>query len=290
MIETYQETSTEDNSALVRSRHQPAMEATLLEPAVLPSFGGAVRGYHRREVDDYVDYQRHRLAAMRSRALRAERELAEVSRERRQWNGVGEVRAIERFPAASTLVLEPAADGSGSVFTAQRAFNVERGHKIHLCIEQRQHRERLRRFGRYGASSLLSILLTEVLLALFYGELRLASATTCSLLASGIAAVPTYVLYRRYVWRRRGRSQSRNEVIPFWITTAIGVTLSTLAVGAATHVIGHYAFGSSLERAAVVDGASVGSFGLLWMARYVVFDRWVFGARLYETTKAQGAA
>ena len=132
------------------------------------------------------------------------------------------------------------------------------------------------RLVRYTLCSAVSIALTEGLLAVAYGELRLTSAALCSLLASLVAAVPTFFLYRAFVWRIRGRSHLRNEVVPFGVVTAIGVGLSTLAVALATALAPHAAFRGHLSRAAVVDGASVASFGVLWVLRFVVLDRFVF--------------
>ena len=58
---------------------QPVAGA-VMEPASLPVFSVAFRGYVRSQVDSYVEHQRLQLAAMRERALRAERELDAASR------------------------------------------------------------------------------------------------------------------------------------------------------------------------------------------------------------------
>ena len=49
-----------------------------LEPAVAPEFARAFRGYDRDQVDTFVGDLRQRLAAMRTRARRAEAELRRV--------------------------------------------------------------------------------------------------------------------------------------------------------------------------------------------------------------------
>lgn len=72
---------TGNQSGSVKALHQVEqgeLSPALLEPAVMPSFLVAWRGYDRSQVDNYVRYQRQQLAVMRLRAQRAERELARM--------------------------------------------------------------------------------------------------------------------------------------------------------------------------------------------------------------------
>ncbi|HUZ20899.1 MAG TPA: GtrA family protein [Acidimicrobiales bacterium] len=123
-----------------------------------------------------------------------------------------------------------------------------------------------------------SILLTEALLFISYGILRLASAAVCNVLASLAAAIPAYALYRRWVWGLSGRSRMSREVIPFWITTMVGTAVSASAVDLISHLVRSATMSRDL-RAAIVDGTSLVAFALLWAARFLILDRWVFGSR-----------
>ena len=205
-----------------------------------------------------------------------------------------EDRSPAEAPGAPSAPALRAADPSPSLPVQQRPLPVQQRplpvEQRPLPVEQRPlHARRGRmadgrswgslrrhRLVRYALCSAVSIALTEGLLAVAYGELRLTSAALCSLLASLVAAVPTFFLYRAFVWRIRGRSHLRNEVVPFGVVTAIGLGLSTLAVVLATALAPHAAFRGHLSRAAVVDGASVASFGVLWVLRFFVLDRFVF--------------
>lgn len=262
MISAYDE-------AVLEQPGEPDSElAQALEPAALPEFAVSLRGYDRGEVDAYIDYQRRRLAAMRLRAQRAERALAgaasddpaEASQPPRGPHPVDAGAASPVTPASE--VAPPLGPGAAE--------------RRHLHAGERPRRERLRQLARYAACSVVSIVITEALLALVYGDLRLAPAVACSMLASAVAAVPTFFLYRSWVWRLQGPSRLRAEVVPFWIVTAAGILLSTLGVAAVTAFVPQGVFHGHLARAAVVDGASVASFGVLWVARFVVLDRWVF--------------
>lgn len=275
--------------SLAAVEHPPSLatfERVGLEPAVSPSFRVALRGYERREVDEYVEYQQHRLAAMRRRAQRAERELSRLDR-----GATG--RAEHRLEAPPALPVLPVLGRAPSVpeLDADPGAGLVQGRKRHLCARQRSFRERVRQLVRYGACSLASVVLTEVLLAVLYGELRVGSAVACSVAASAAAAVPTFVLYRRFVWQLRGRSRLWGEVVPFCTMTAVGIAIATAGVAALVDVLPRADLHGRLARAAAVDGASLTAYGVLWVVRYVVLDRFVFGrARASRRVRPPGAA
>jgi putative flippase GtrA len=119
---------------------------------------------------------------------------------------------------------------------------------------------------RYSAVSVLGLAVTQGLLLTGHAVLGLGAATA-NTAAVLLASVPVFLLNRRWVWQRSGRSSFRREVVPFWAFTIAGLVASTLAVAGIT----------ALSRSSsAVAAANITAFGVLWVAKYVVLDDVVF--------------
>jgi putative flippase GtrA len=104
------------------------------------------------------------------------------------------------------------------------------------------------------------------------------AAWRANVIATAVGTVPSYQLNRRWVWRRRGASDLRREVAPFWALSAAGLVLSTIAVDRADHVA--LALGvTGVVRTAGLLAANVTAFGALWVAQFVLLDRVLFRHR-----------
>jgi putative flippase GtrA len=57
-----------------------------------------------------------------------------------------------------------------------------------------------RKAVRYSVVSVLSVLVSQGMLLLTFGALRLGSAIVCNVVATSMAAVPSYYLNRRWAW------------------------------------------------------------------------------------------
>jgi putative flippase GtrA len=141
-----------------------------------------------------------------------------------------------------------------------------------------------RRLVRYSAVSAVATVVGNVaLIGFFYfGDW---SARPASIGSCVVAGVPSYYLNRRWVWRKSGRSHVRREVTPFWIMTFAGLALSTWLVGYAESY-GRDHFSSRAEQTALVSATSLFAFGILWLVKFVAFERFMFGNERsdYETT------
>lgn len=179
-------------------------------------------------------------------------------------------------PGATSAIVPRSSTPDRGGAVAQRARHRHRRSRRDRLLHRGRLRRRLPQLVRYGAVSFGSIVLTELLLYLLYGLAHLASAPECSVMASVAAAIPTYVLYRRYVWKVGRRARMLQEVAPFWIVTGAGIALSTLGVAAAVSLLPALGPHQHVLRAAAVDGASILSFGVLWLARFCVLNRFVF--------------
>ncbi len=125
---------------------------------------------------------------------------------------------------------------------------------------------------RYTAVSVISALTSLVVLTIVYGVLRLWTEVFSTLFANVVAGVPSYILNRRWVWGKSGRSHLWREIIPFWVMslTGIGFALVTAAWAhdfADAHHLHH------LARTILVVGANVAAFGVLWFLKFLILNR-----------------
>jgi hypothetical protein len=94
-------------------------------------------------------------------------------------------------------------------------------------------------------------------------------------MATALVAIPAYYLYRQWVWSKRGKSHLWKEVAPFWLTAIIGWALATYSVRIAESAAKSHHL-SSPARVAVVAATYIAAYGVLWVAKFVLFDKVLF--------------
>jgi putative flippase GtrA len=127
---------------------------------------------------------------------------------------------------------------------------------------------------RYSMASVVALVTSVVCLAIFVGPLG-TSAWLGSTLATAIATVPSYYLNRRWAWGKDGKSHFWREVMPFWVLAFIGWGFSTLC----SHLAENYAKShdySHLARTGTVTLVYIAAFGVLWVGKFVIFNKVVF--------------
>jgi putative flippase GtrA len=125
---------------------------------------------------------------------------------------------------------------------------------------------------RYTLVSVISALTSLIILTIVFGVLRLWSEVYSTLFANVLAGIPSYILNRRWVWGKSGRSHIWREIVPFWVMsiTGIGFALYTASLAhnfADTHHLHH------LARTVLVVGANIGAFGILWLLKFLILNR-----------------
>lgn len=125
---------------------------------------------------------------------------------------------------------------------------------------------------RYTAVSVISALTSLFVLTMVYGVLRLWTEVYSALFSNIVAGVPSYILNRRWVWGKSGRSHVWREILPFWVMslTGIGFALVTSSLAhdfADTHHLHH------LARTVLVIGANIAAFGILWIVKFMILNR-----------------
>ncbi len=138
----------------------------------------------------------------------------------------------------------------------------------------------LRRYGkkasRFLVVSAFNVAFGQSLLVLAYSGLGWSFAVS-NVAAVGVSAGPAYVLTRYWVWEKRSKNHLAMEVLPFWGFAFLGLILSTLAAGIAD---------TYTDAQVVLNVVNLASFGFLWVFKFFVFDRFMFGRRHYAPEPA----
>jgi putative flippase GtrA len=136
---------------------------------------------------------------------------------------------------------------------------------------------------RYGTISVVSTAISLSGLFVFYRWVGL-SPTWSNVVATCIATVPYYYLNRIWVFKKSGRSHLTKEVLPFWTIAFVSLVLSTLAVKFAGSQV--HSISSKNVRGVILVAANFATYGILWIAKFVVFNRYLFNTEREPTTTA----
>lgn len=125
---------------------------------------------------------------------------------------------------------------------------------------------------RYTMVSVISALTSLVILIIVFGVLRLWSEVYSTLFANILAGIPSYILNRRWVWKKSGRSHLWREIVPFWVLSITGIVFALFVAGwahdfAQGHHLHHFA------RTLLVVAANIAAFGVLWLLKLALFNR-----------------
>jgi putative flippase GtrA len=120
---------------------------------------------------------------------------------------------------------------------------------------------------RFGMVSVVGVVVTQGLLVLLAGILNV-DATLSNLIAVSLSSVPVFLLNKRWVWGKGGRSELRREVLPFWGFTLLGLAISTALVVVADHLS---------DRTWPVLLANISGFGIVWLAKFLFLDSEIWG-------------
>ena len=129
---------------------------------------------------------------------------------------------------------------------------------------------------RYAAGSVVALVTSVVVFALLY--VMHVSTTSASIAAFFAGAVPNWMLNRRWAWERDGRVEIAREVVGYSIVSLLCVLASSLGTGWMNRQVQGIPAGHGI-RVVLVTSAYVFVQALLFVVKYVVYDRWVFAGR-----------
>lgn len=131
-----------------------------------------------------------------------------------------------------------------------------------------------RKLFRYSMASVVAVIVSTVCFVIFDGVIGL-SAVVSSTLATSIAAVPSYEMNRKWAWGKSGRSHLFREVIPFWGLAFLGWVSSTVSVHFMEAYAKHHHF-THLVQTTTVTVVYIGAFGVLWVVKFILFNKLIF--------------
>ena len=128
-------------------------------------------------------------------------------------------------------------------------------------------------FTGYAAGSVVAFTTGNIAFVALY--VSGASTTVCSVGGFIAAAIPNWILNRRWAWRRDGRLSFGREIVGY-IAVSIVVLVSTSAATGWTNahikwIPQHYGL-----RALVVTAAYVAVTVILFFAKYAIYNYWIF--------------
>tara|TARA_Y100001970_G_scaffold281736_1_gene393128 strand:- start:3600 stop:4010 length:411 start_codon:yes stop_codon:yes gene_type:complete len=122
---------------------------------------------------------------------------------------------------------------------------------------------------RYSGVSVVAVVVTQG--ALWFGLVVLRwPALAANVVAVTIGAVPAYLMNRSWVWERRHSHSVREEILPFWLYSLVGLAVSTVCV-----TLADLWFAST----AILMLANLLAFGTLWLGKFFVLETILFNQR-----------
>ena len=119
---------------------------------------------------------------------------------------------------------------------------------------------------RYFGVSIVAIAITQT--SLWFGLVIIDwPAIGANIVAVSIGAIPAYLLNRSWVWHRTDNHSLRDEIVPFWIYSLVGLAISSVLVGIADR------WSSSTP---IVMLANLGAYGLLWLGKFFLLEKILF--------------
>lgn len=140
-------------------------------------------------------------------------------------------------------------------------------------------RERARTPGgqkalKYMAVSVVTVAVSQIALFTLYAGMHW-TAKSANVAACVVGGIPSYYLNRSWTWGKKGKSHLLKEVLPFWVLAFLGLAFSTWAADfAESHAVD--LTDRRLGQALVINAAVIAAFGVLWVVKFVIFNRVLF--------------
>lgn len=131
---------------------------------------------------------------------------------------------------------------------------------------------------RYVAVAAISVpsgaVLLWVLLEVFDIQPVAANMAQVSLMA-----IPNYLMNRYWVWEKNSPNSVSREIAPFWVMALLGAFVSTLFIWIADQFT---------DSPVVLVAAMITGFGMVWVLKFFVLERYLFGGASLAPDEATG--
>ncbi len=129
---------------------------------------------------------------------------------------------------------------------------------------------------RYAIGSVIALATSIVVFALMY--IAGAGTTACSVGAFIAGAIPNWILNRRWAWKIRGEVEVLREIVAYLAISLIVLVASAAATGWTKHAVKGLTHPHGL-RVLIVTASYVAVQAVLFVAKFVVYEHWVFSGR-----------
>jgi putative flippase GtrA len=134
---------------------------------------------------------------------------------------------------------------------------------------------------RYTLSSVITTGVSLTAILIVYGFHIIDGIIGATLFGNIIAIIPSYYLNRAWAWGKRGKSHFRNEVIPYWTMSFLGIAFSLVGATYVKHLV-HTHHWDHLFNTALVAGVNLLSFAIFWILKILVFNKIFHTDKLHD--------
>jgi len=127
---------------------------------------------------------------------------------------------------------------------------------------------------RYSLVSVIAVCVSQSVFITVFGLLHW-TARDSAMFSTAVGAVPSYYLNRHWAWGKKGRSHLWREIVPFWVLAFISLAFSAWASDTAEGYVHSHDI-DGLAKTVIVTGAYFGSFALLWVGKFIIFNKILF--------------
>jgi putative flippase GtrA len=127
---------------------------------------------------------------------------------------------------------------------------------------------------RYAIGSVVALLTSVIVFALLLDAG--VGTTSDSILAFVAGAFPNWILNRRWAWERTGEMDIGREVVGYTLISLVALAASSAGTGWVDTLVRRQMSHEHALRVLLVTLTYVVVQGLLFVAKFVAYDRWVF--------------
>lgn len=132
-----------------------------------------------------------------------------------------------------------------------------------------------RKWIKYSMVSVVGMTVSQICIIILTRGFGVPDVLT-NFIAVAISSVPAYLLNRAWVWGKHGKNHLTKEVLPFWAFSFAGLVLSSLLVAWVGPDLAKGQTATAMDTLRVMLG-NVGGFAILWVAKFFVLDKLLFG-------------
>jgi putative flippase GtrA len=123
---------------------------------------------------------------------------------------------------------------------------------------------------RYAGVSVIFVPVGQGLLQVLGGFMTF---TQASLLAAAILTLPNFFANKLFVWQVTSKDNQRTQIAIFWVAAMLGVSLATGLTFLVEQLASDW---PTLAKRVAVFFAQLTGFGIVWVGRFLILDRWLF--------------